>query len=190
MKEEKIKKLEEEVENCEKCGLYKTRNNPVPGEGSLGAKIMFIGEGPGYWEDQKGRPFVGRAGKVLDELLEHIGLERKDVYIANILKCRPPKNRDPKPEEIKKCTPYLERQISIISPKIIAPLGRFAMEFIFDKFGLPEKKISQVHGEVFEVSIIAGKIKIIPLYHPAVATYNPNRKGELKKDFEKLSEEQ
>ena len=188
MKKEKMEKLEEEVKSCKKCKLWETRTNVVPGEGSLDSDIMFIGEGPGYWEDQKGRPFVGRAGGILDELLDSIGLERGDVYIANILKCRPPKNRNPEKDEIISCTPYLERQLSIINPKIIAPLGKFAMEFIFEKFNLGEKKISEVHGKIFEISTIKGKIKIIPLYHPAVAVYNSNKIGLLKEDFKKLKD--
>lgn len=186
MKEEKMKRIEEEVKNCKKCELWKTRNNPVLGDGSLDAKIMFIGEAPGYWEDKKGKPFVGKAGKVLDELLESVGLKREEVYIANILKCRPPNNRDPEPKEIEACSPYLERQIFLISPRVIATLGRFSMDYILKKFGLGERKISEVHGKVFEINTIRGKVKIIPMYHPAVAVYNPNMKDILKKDFEAL----
>lgn len=186
MKKEDMQELEEQIRKCRKCGLWETRENPVPGEGSLDARIMFIGEGPGYHENKQGRPFVGRAGKILDDLLEHVGLERKEVYIANILKCRPPKNRNPKTEEIKACTPYLDRQIEIIQPEIIAPLGRFAMEFIFEKYSLPKKKISQVRGQVFEVNTLTSNLKIIPFYHPAVATYNPNEIDRLKEDFEVL----
>lgn len=185
-KETKMKELEQEVKNCKLCSLYENRNNPVIGEGSLDAKIIFIGEGPGYWEDMKGRPFVGKSGGILDELLESIELERKDVYIANIVKCRPPENRNPKPEEIKVCTPYLDRQIKIIQPKIIATLGNFATSYIFDKFGLGQKSISLVHGKVFNVNTILGSIKIMPLFHPAVATYNPNKREILLEDFKNL----
>jgi len=184
--EENMKKIEIEIRNCRKCNLWKTRTNPVPGSGPLDAKIMFIGEAPGYWEDQKGEPFVGKAGKVLDELLDSIGLKREEVYITNVVKCRPPGNRDPLPEEINACKPFLEGQISLISPAIIATLGRFAMEYIFDKFGLEKKKISEVHGKIFEVNTIKGKIKIVPQYHPAVAVYNPNTKDQLKMDFQGL----
>ncbi len=187
-KEEKMKILEKEVKKCQRCSLHETRNNPVPGEGFLDAKIMFIGEGPGYWEDKEGKPFVGKAGRVLDELLGSAGLSREKIYITNVLKCRPPENRDPTGEEVKACTSYLDRQIEIIQPKIIAALGRFATSYIFGKFGLEERKISAVHGEVFKVSTVAGQIKIIPLLHPAVATYNPGRIEELKRDFEKLKE--
>ena len=181
-KETEMKKLEQGVNDCKLCSLYETRNNPVIGEGSLDVKILFIGEGPGYWEDMKGRPFVGRSGKVLDELLESIGLKREDVYIANIVKCRPPENRNPMTEEIKACTPFLDLQIEIIQPKIIATLGNFATSFIFEKFGLEKKSISTVHGKVFDM----GSVKIIPLFHPAVAVYNSNRKGELMEDFKNL----
>ncbi len=185
-KETKMKKLEQKVKKCKLCSLCKTRNNPVIGEGSLNTKILFIGEGPGYWEDMKGRPFVGRSGGILDELLESIELKREDVYIANIVKCRPPENRNPMTEEIKACTPFLDLQIKIIQPKIIATLGNFATSFIFEKFGLEKKSISAVHGETFQINTIMGSIKIIPLFHPAVAVYNSNKKEILLEDFKKL----
>lgn len=201
--EQELKKIKEEVINCRKCPLYKTRTHPVIGKGSHQAKIMFVGEGPGYWEDQKGEPFVGAAGKVLNELLDSIGNKRENVYIANILKCRAPNNRDPLPEEIKACTLYLERQIEIIKPEVICPLGNFATRFIFKKYNLGNQLegISKIHGKVFEPQVAAEdiqsslfeqkrrgikKVKIIPLYHPAVATYNPNMKEILKKDFRVL----
>ena len=130
------KQLEDAVANCRKCSLWKTRSNPVVGGGSKDAKVMFIGEAPGYWEDVKGRPFVGRAGRVLDELLESINLSREEVYITNILKCRPPNNRNPLQSEIEACTPYLDRQIELMNPEIIATLGNFALSYISEKFGL------------------------------------------------------
>ncbi len=184
-KQEKLEKVRKEVESCKRCPLHETRNNPVIGEGDPEG-MVFIGEAPGYNEDQKGEPFVGRAGKVLDELLESVGLKREDVYITNIIKCRPPGNRDPNPEEIKACSYYLERQLAILEPKIIVPLGKFAMTFVFDKFGLGEEKISDVHGQVFKVSNLTGTFKIIPLYHPAAATYDPRMKSVLLEDFKKL----
>jgi DNA polymerase len=191
MTEEKEKKLEEikkEVLDCKKCFLYRTRKYPVIGKGSHSADILFCGEAPGYWEDQKGEPFVGKAGKVLDELLNFIGLKREDVYIANLLKCRPPENRDPNLSEIKACTPYLEKQIDVIKPKIICPLGRFSTSFLMEKFGLKDKiePIGKIHGQLFEVNSLFQHIKLVPLYHPAVATYNPNMKTSLKKDFQIL----
>lgn len=186
--ESKLKAIKKEVLACKKCPLYKQRTYPVLGQGNPKAKIMFIGEAPGYWEDQKGQPFVGAAGKVLDELLSSARIKREDVYISNILKCRPPNNRDPKPEEIEACSSYLERQIKIIDPKIICPLGRYSMTFIMEKFGLKNEiqPISKIHGKVFELKNLFQDIKIIPLYHPAVATYNANMKGVLKTDFKVL----
>ena len=186
--EAELGRIEERIKTCKRCELWKTRTNPVVGAGSLSAKIVFVGEAPGYYEDLKGEPFVGKAGKVLDELLESIGLQRNDVYIANVLKCRPPGNRNPTAEEIRACTPYLDAQLEIIQPEIIATLGNFSLSYIFDKFGLPKEKISKMHGKVFTVSTIAGVVKIVPLYHPAVATYNPNMKGALIEDFKVLVE--
>ena len=168
--------------------LYRPGTYPVFGEGSLNAKIMFIGEAPGYYESISGHPFCGPAGKVLDELLDSVGIKREEVYITNILKCRPPGNRSPKTEEIKACTPYLEKQIEIIKPKIICCLGNFATSFIFKKFGLEDKLqgISKIHGKVFIAGDLFTRVKIIPLYHPAVATYNINMKETLKNDFKIL----
>ena len=178
-----MKKITISVENCKKCNLYKTRNKPVVGNGSLDAKILFIGEAPGYNEDLQGKPFVGKAGEILDELLESIGLQRDEVYIANILKCHPTRNRNPLKNEIEACTEHLDKQIKIIQPKIIVPLGNFASSFIFEKFGLKYDKISNIHGKIFQTNTVFGKLTIIPLYHPAVATYNPNTKNILLDDF-------
>jgi len=198
-----LNELKKEVEECRRCSLYKTRTKVVFGTGPVDANLMIISEAPGYWEDRRGEPFVGAAGKVLDELLESVDIKREDVYICNLLKCRPPGNRDPKPEEIKACTPYLVRQIEIIAPKIICPLGRYSMRFLMEKFGLKDEiqPISKIHGKVFEVSPVKSslrevfakgeqfnRVKIIPLYHPAVATYNPNMKEILKKDFQILKQ--
>lgn len=185
-KDELMKKLEEKIKNCKKCPLGMLRTNAVPGSGSYDADVMFVGEAPGYWEDQKGLPFVGRAGKVLDELLAEIGLKREDVYITNIVKCRPPNNRDPNEDEIKACSPYLDRQIDIIRPKIIAPLGRHSMSYILRKFGFEPEPISRIHGKIFEARILFGRIIIMPMYHPAVALYRPQLKEELRRDFKKL----
>jgi len=149
---------------------------------------MFVGEAPGLQEAKTGRPFCGAAGKILNELLESVKIKREDVYIANLLKCRPPENRDPQPEEIKDCSSYLERQIEIIKPKVICPLGRYSMKFLMEKFGLVNQieGISKIHGRLFESKNLFQSIAIIPFYHPAVATYNPNMKGILAKDFEIL----
>ncbi|ACJ17008.1 Uracil-DNA glycosylase [Thermococcus onnurineus NA1] len=187
-KEELMNKLEEKIKSCRKCPLGELRTNAVPGSGSYNAKVMFVGEAPGYWEDQKGLPFVGRAGKVLDELLAEIGLDRDEVYITNIVKCRPPDNRDPTEDEIKACSPYLDRQIDIIRPKVIVPLGRHSMRYILEKFGFEVEPISKIHGKAFEAHTLFGKIVIMPMYHPAVALYRPALKEELRKDFQKLRE--
>ncbi|AFL95397.1 uracil-DNA glycosylase [Thermococcus cleftensis] len=181
-----MKKLEERIRACRKCPLGELRTNAVPGAGSYDAKVMFVGEAPGYWEDQKGLPFVGRAGRVLDELLAEIGLSREEVYITNIVKCRPPENRDPTEEEIKACSPYLDRQIDIIRPKVIVPLGRHSMRYILEKFGFEPEPISRIHGKTFEARTLFGKIVIMPMYHPAAALYRPPIREELRKDFARL----
>lgn len=188
--DQKLAQIKEEVINCEECPLHETRNMPVVGEGDHRADIMFVGEAPGRQEDKTGRPFCGRAGEILDKLLEGIELEREQVYICNVLKCRPPNNRDPKLSEIKSCTPYLERQIEIVEPEVIAALGNFGTEFILKQYDLKEKLqgISKIHGEVFSANTLFGSIKIVPLYHPAVATYNPNMRDVLKQDFETLKQ--
>ncbi len=189
-RDKQLAEIKDAVLDCKKCFLCRTRTYPVVGKGSHSAEILFCGEAPGYWEDQKGEPFVGKAGKILEILLESIGLGRKDVYIANLLKCRPPENRDPNLSEIKACTPYLEKQIDIIKPKVICPLGRFSMNFLMEKFGLKDKiePIGKIHGQLFEVNSLFQQTKLVPLYHPAVATYNPNMTTVLKKDFQILKQ--
>lgn len=175
-----MEKIKEDVLACKKCSLYQERNIPVIGQGSHNAKIIFIGEAPGAKEDATGVPFCGRSGDFLNELLNHIELKREDVYITNIVKCRPPKNRDPKDSEIECCKGYIERQIEIIKPKVVCSLGRHSMNFMMNNLGIENKEtIGNLHGTVFK-----GKYIFIPLYHPAVAIYNSSKKGELKKDFE------
>jgi len=186
-KEQKINEVYTLVKKCKNCSLYKTRNNPVIGEGSIDTAVMFIGEAPGRNEDIQGRPFVGKAGKILDQLLNSIDLERKDVYIANILKCRPPNNRNPLKKEIKNCVNFLDQQIKIIKPKIIAPLGNFAVTYIFEKYGMKPDKIGNAHGKIFCVKNGANRLTIIPLYHPAAAVYNPNLIDFLISDFKSIS---
>lgn len=191
-KTEQLKKIKDEILDLKKSPLYKERTKnkvfPVIGEGNHNAKIMFIGEAPGKNEAATGRPFCGAAGKVLDKLLESVSLDRKSVYVTNIVKDRPPYNRDPSPQEIKVYAPYLDRQINIIQPEIIATLGRFSMVYIMEKFNLGDKlkSISQMHGCIFEAKTNYGKVKIIPLYHPAVALYNGSSIEILKKDFKSL----
>jgi len=189
---ELLRQIKDEVINLKSSPLYKERIKnkvfPVIGEGSYYAKIMFVGEAPGKNEAKTGRPFCGASGKILDELLASVGIDRKDVYITNIVKDRPPFNRDPLPEEIKAYGPFLDRQIDIIQPEVIATLGRFSMDYIMRKFGLESelKSISQMHGKTFNAELPHGKIKIIPLYHPAVAIYNRTTKDTLIKDFRVL----
>jgi len=167
----------EEIANCERCILSQARKNTVPGEGPEDAEIMFIGEGPGFHEDQQGRPFVGSAGRFLEELLEDIGLRREEVYICNVIKCRPPGNRDPLPEEIDACKPYLDRQIELLSPRMIVTLGRFSMERYF-----PGAKISHIHGQPRKV----GGIIYYPMYHPAAALHQPKWRQVVKEDMSKI----
>jgi len=184
-----MEKIMAEVKACRKCELWRSRRNPVPGEGSLDAVVMFIGEAPGYWEDLKGRPFVGAAGKFLDELLAKIGLARRDVYITNVLKSRPPENRDPQPSEIQACTPYLDRQIKIIQPKIIVTLGRHSMTYILSKLGFKTEGITRVHGRVYDGDLLSLKVHTIPTFHPAAALYNLKYKDTLEIDFQVIKRE-
>ncbi len=189
-KKEKMREIRDEILILKESPLYQERikNNvfPVIGEGNHNAKIMFIGEAPGKNEAKTGRPFCGASGKILDQLLEHIKINRDDVYVTNIVKDRPTNNRDPKPEEIEIYAPFLDRQIEIIKPKIIATLGRFSMEYIMKRYGLEDKldSIGKIHGHKFNSPDLG--IEIAPLYHPAVAVYNRNMLEELKKDFEVL----
>ena len=187
-----LRKIKDEVLDLKESPLYEERIKnkvfPVIGEGSHHAKIMFIGEAPGKNEAATGRPFCGASGKVLDELLLSADIKREDVYITNIVKDRPPLNRDPLPEEISIYAPFLDRQIDIIKPEVIATLGRFSMDYIIKKFNLESKlkSISQIHGKVFDATVSYGRIKLVPLYHPAVAVYNSNTKETLKSDFQIL----
>ena len=174
-----IDNIKESIKNCKKCGLHKIRNNPVIGEGALNTSIMFIGEAPGKNEDDSGKPFIGRAGKILQKMLLSINLNREDIYITNIIKCRPPKNRDPSKSEISLCSSYIEKQIKLINPKLIVPLGRIAISYIFEKFDIPFEKINSIHGKVFAKE----DYKIIPIYHPAAIIYNNKLYDKLQNDF-------
>ncbi len=189
------KKYLEDLKNicckCTKCSLSETRNNVVFGKGNPNADILFIGEAPGEKEDLQGLPFVGRAGKQLDKLLNMIGLTIDDVYIANILKCRPPKNRDPKPDEIKKCTPYLIEQIKTIKPKVIATLGNYSTKFVLSGFKPEEMKniegITSLHGNVRKIILEDNSFIVIPIYHPAAMMYNPKLKEAFEQDFKEMA---
>lgn len=178
--EEAVAELERvaaEVRVCPKCELARTRTHAVPGEGQPRARVMLIGEGPGWHEDQQGRPFVGNAGKFLNELLAKAGLRREDVFITNVVKCRPPGNRDPLPDEIAACAPYLERQIAAIDPEVIVTLGRFSMARWF-----PGERISRIHGQPKR----EGRRLIVPMYHPAAALHQAALRGAIEEDFARL----
>jgi DNA polymerase len=175
-----------EVIVCHKCELWKTRKNAVPGEGNPESPVMFIGEAPGQSEDIEGMPFVGAAGKFLETLLSGIGLLRNDVFICNIVKCRPPRNREPMPNEIQTCTPYLDRQINIIKPKIIVTLGNYSTAYIFSKANLPFNGITQVRGKFYQATILNMQITIFPTFHPAAALYSAKYKETLQYDFQLL----
>ncbi len=191
-KEEKIKKVEKELINLKSSPLYSYRveNNyhPVVGEGDLDASIVFIGEAPGKNEAKTGKPFCGMAGKILDELLASIKLERKDIYITNIVNDRPQKNRDPLPEEIKIYGPFLDRQIEIIKPKVIVTLGRYAMGYIMKKYGLESElvPIGKAHGKQYKAKAKYGDIDIVALYHPCMAIYKRSTLTILKNDIKIL----
>ncbi len=174
-----LKEVASQVSVCEKCELHFSRKKAVPGEGPADSEIMFIGEGPGFYENEQGRPFVGQAGKLLEELLAAIGYVRQQVFITNVVKCRPPGNRDPLPEELASCSDYLERQIDAINPRVIVTLGRYSMA----RF-LPNAKISEVHGQA---AWIRGRL-VVPMYHPAAALHQPSLMPALQKDFGRLPE--
>ena len=169
--------LERRVNACTRCTLSQKRTNAVPGEGSRSADVVFVGEGPGFHEDQQGRPFVGPAGRLLDELLASVGLDREAVYITNMIKCRPPNNRDPLPGEIEACRPYLDEQIEMISPKVIVALGRYS----FSKF-FPDEPIGKARGKPRPWH---GLI-VYPMYHPAAALRNGSLRSALERDFQNL----
>src|SRR5215213_8490686 len=178
--EAQLEKLAKQIKVCTKCELHRSRTNAVPGEGPTHAEIMLIGEGPGAREDEQGRPFVGASGKFLDQLLEQAGVTRADVWITNVVKCRPPGNRDPLPDEVKICTSnYLQHQIKIVNPSIIVTLGRFSMSLFFKG-----AKITQIHGQMRKV----GDRFVIAMFHPAAALHNLSLKPEIMADFAKLPE--
>jgi uracil-DNA glycosylase family 4 len=174
-----LSELYAEIRTCQKCILSQGRTHAVPGEGAEDAEIMFIGEGPGFHEDRQGRPFVGAAGKYLEELLAMIGLSREQVYIANVVKCRPPGNRDPQPEEIEACRPYLDKQIELIRPHLIVTLGRFSMQRYF-----PGASISRIHGQPKRV----GSVIYYPMFHPAAALHQPRWRNLVEEDIKKIPE--
>ena len=173
----KLQTIAQEIAVCTDCKLHTSRKTAVPGEGPPDSDLMFIGEGPGFHEDEQGRPFVGASGRFLEDLLGSIGLKREDVFIGNVVKCRPPSNRDPQPEEILACGKYLERQIEAINPKVIITLGRFSMAQYFQG-----TRISKIHGQAKEID---GKL-IVPMYHPAAALHQPSLRKVIEEDFSML----
>lgn len=175
--EQVLTDVQEEVVSCTRCELHRSANNGVPGEGNPDARIVIIGEAPGWHEDKQGKPFVGNSGKFLTELLEKAGLKRDEVFITNVVKHRPPGNRDPLPDEIMACSVYLERQIAAIDPDVIVTLGRFSMAKYF-----PGEKISKIHGEAKDV----GGRFVVPMYHPAAALHNGALRSTIEEDFQKL----
>lgn len=177
--EETLTQIARQISVCKQCNLHSTRKLSVPGEGPADARIMLIGEGPGFYENEQGRPFVGAAGNFLDELLARAGLAREEVFITNVVKCRPPGNRDPQPEELSACRDYLEKQIKDINPLIIVTLGRFSMAIYF-----PLARIGAVHGQA---SSINDRL-VVPMYHPAAALHQPPLKSTVERDFTHLGE--
>ncbi|MGI6376688.1 MAG: uracil-DNA glycosylase family protein [Anaerolineae bacterium] len=172
-----LQTLGAQVRACQACRLARGRTHAVPGSGSPQAEILFIGEAPGFHEDQQGLPFVGAAGQFLDQLLQSISLTRQQVYIANVIKCRPPNNRDPQPDELEACRPYLDRQIALIKPKIIVTLGRISMQLAF-----PGASISQIHGNPLRI----GDITYFPMFHPAAALHQPRYRTMIEQDMLRL----
>ncbi len=193
-KETQLATIAAEIEELTDSPLYefRTKNNyhVVFGSGNADADIVLIGEAPGEREAEKGLPFVGASGRVLDEFLGEVGLSRAEIYITNVVKDRPPDNRDPSKEEIALYSPFLLRQLEVIRPKVIATLGRFAMDFIFATFAMDAQgsKISKVHGQRFTAQTSFGEVSILPLYHPAVALYNQSQKETLRQDFQVLKQ--
>ena len=181
---EQLIELYREVQQCRRCPLYATRTNAVFGSGNADADLMFVGEAPGFHEDQQGKPFVGAAGKLLDKLLEEIGLSREDVFIANVLKSRPPGNRDPQPEEIEACKPYLWKQIELIEPLVICTLGNFSTKLLTRR----QDGITRVHGKPQDHVISGLPIRIYPIYHPAAGLRSTAMLETLRQDFQQLPE--
>ena len=174
----------DETASCERCALAAGRTQVVFGAGDPDAELVFVGEAPGFHEDQQGVPFVGQAGQLLDRLLEGIGLGREDVYVVNLLKCRPPGNRDPLAEEIASCEPHLFRQLELVQPRVVATLGNFATKLLSGK----PHGITRVHGQEQEVTLGASRVLLYPLFHPAAALYTPSMLSVLEQDFARLTE--
>jgi DNA polymerase len=174
---EELKQVAQQVSVCTRCPLHHSRKLAVPGEGPVNAEIMFIGEGPGFHENEQGRPFVGAAGKVLDDLLAKINLKRSEVFIGNVVKCRPPGNRDPQPDELAACSEYLERQIQAINPKVVVTLGRYSLAHF-----MPNVKIGDVHGQARQLK---GRL-VVAMYHPAAGLHQRSLMSTIEEDFKRI----
>jgi uracil-DNA glycosylase family 4 len=188
-RERSLNDVAAEVIVCTKCVLWKSRKKAVPGEGNPQAKVLFIGEAPGSSEDLQGRPFVGEAGKFLENLLSRIGFSREDVFICNVVKCRPPRNRPPKLVEVETCTPYLERQMKIINPESVVTLGNCSTSYIFSRAHLPFSGITMVHGKFHQISLNGMRLKVFSTFHPAAALYSMRYRNQIIADFELLKRE-
>jgi len=180
MRQMNLDELQASLQNCQACRLAAGRTQVVFGTGNPHARIMFVGEAPGFYEDKQGIPFVGAAGKLLTELLESVDLSRSEIYIANVIKCRPPQNRNPQPDEVDTCKPFLLQQIHIIKPKLVCSLGNFAMQTLLEK----KTGITKVRGQVFQ----RPNFILFPLFHPAAALHQPNLMDPLREDFQKLKQ--
>lgn len=176
-REARLGRIAHQIRQCTRCKLCKGRSNAVPGSGPARADVFFLGEGPGAREDEQGLPFVGRSGRYLDRLLESVGLNREQVFITNVVKCRPPSNRDPHVSEVDACTPYLDGQLQIIRPRLVVTLGRFAMRRFFS-----DGQISEIHGQPRRVNATV----YLPLYHPAAALYRGSLRAVVEEDFQKI----
>jgi uracil-DNA glycosylase family 4 len=187
-KQKRFESLIAEAEKCDACLLCKGAKKRVVGEGNLNAIVVFIGEAPGRSEDEKGRPFVGSAGKLLNKLLSNVGLERGDVFISNIVECRPPSNRRPKKDEIEACSSHLEKLLGLIRPRVVVPMGSSSLEYFYERYGLEGVVIGDAHGKSMKIITPWGEVTLFPMYHPAAAIYNRKLLGKLGDDMGSLME--
>ena len=184
-KKEEMDALSEIIQACKKCPLHASRRRAVPGEGNLNAEVMLVGEAPGEREDEVGRPFVGQAGRLLEDALRELGVGRGEVYITNVVKCRPPGNRDPEDSEVEACKPYLERQIQIVAPRVVVALGRHSARLLLGYGGVKFKGIMQVRCKAYRVKVAGVEVEVVPTIHPAAALYNPRNRPLLVEDLRK-----
>ncbi|UCD45078.1 MAG: uracil-DNA glycosylase [Candidatus Bathyarchaeota archaeon] len=185
-KKEKLEEVAEEVRSCTCCRLCEERENPVVGGGSLDSPLVLVGEAPGRREDEQGKPFVGSAGKLLDQILKKVGIQRDEIFITNVVKCRPPGNRRPRAQEVEACSRHMAAILGIVAPKVIAPMGNSSTGYFMKRFGLRRSNISDVHGRPFPVETDWGSVVLFPLYHPAAVLYNRGLEAELLVDFQRL----